>query len=187
MGYRATWDATDQIPQRAVEQGLIDRFGALDTTDGGDSYRYSGSVDWQRTRGNAATRVTAYGLAYDLNLYSNFTFLLDDPENGDQFHQADHRFVTRRQGLRTGGRPDGAAAPCRTTFGAQLRNDSISTVGLYHTAARELIDTTREDDVLQTSGAVFVQNEMAWSPDAQDPRRATCRRLSVRRRRRTTR
>ena len=124
MGYRATWDATDQVPLRAVEQGLVDRFGALDPTDGGDSYRYSGSFDWQRTRGNAATRVTAYGLAYDLNLYSNFTFLLDDPTNGDQFHQADHRFVsgakvTHRRQTRWRGRA------VQNTFGGQLRNDSI--------------------------------------------------------------
>lgn len=163
MGYRATWDATDQVPLRAVEQGLIDRFGAFDTSDGGDSYRYSGSFDWQRTRGNAATKVTAYGIGYDLNLFSNFTFLLDDPENGDQFRQTDHRFVTgakvshRRQG-RWGGRA------VQNTFGAQLRNDSISTLGLYHTVAREVVETTREDAVLQTSGGVFVQNEVAWSP-----------------------
>jgi hypothetical protein len=163
MGYRATWDSTDQVPLRAVEQGLIDRFGALDASDGGDSYRYSGSFDWTRTRGNAATRVTAYGLSYDLNLYSNFTFLLDDAENGDQFHQADHRFVSgarasHRRQTRWGGRA------VQNTFGGQLRNDAISTVGLYHTAARAPIDTTREDDVLQTSGAGFFENETAWSP-----------------------
>ncbi len=163
MGYRATWDATDQVPLRAVEQGLIDRFGALDPTDGGDSYRYSGSFDWTRTRGNAATRVTAYGLDYDLNLYSNFTFLLDDPESGDQFHQADHRFVSgAKVSHRRQARWRGRAV--QNTFGGQLRNDSISTVGLYRTAAREPIDTTREDDVLQTSGAAFFQNETAWSP-----------------------
>ena len=98
--------------------------------------------------------MTAYGIAYDLNLYSNFTFFLDDPDSGDQFHQADHRFVSgakvsHRRQARWGGRA------VQNTFGGQLRNDSISTVGLYHTAAREPIDTTREDDVLQTSGAAF--------------------------------
>ena len=94
MGYRGTWDSTDQIPDRAVADGSINRFGTIDRTDGGDTYRYSGSLEWQRTHGNAATRVTAYGIGYDLNLFSNFTFFLDDPVRGDQFHQADHRFVT---------------------------------------------------------------------------------------------
>ena len=48
MGYRGTWTSTDQIPERAVQSGLIDRFGAVDSTDGGDTYRYSGSFEWQR-------------------------------------------------------------------------------------------------------------------------------------------
>ena len=94
MGYRGTWNSTDQVPRRAVDQGIIGRFGALDPTDGGDTYRYSGSIDWQRAGRNASTKVTAYGIGYDLNLFSNFTFFLDDPEHGDQFHQADHRFVS---------------------------------------------------------------------------------------------
>ena len=94
MGYRAKWNATDQVPLRAIDEGLIDRFGALDPSDGGDTYRYSGTVEWQRARNNATTKIVAYGIGYDLNLFSNFTFFLDDPVHGDQFHQADHRFVS---------------------------------------------------------------------------------------------
>ena len=56
MGYRGTWSSTDQVPRRAVDQGIIGRFGALDPTDGGDTYRYSGSIDWQRAGRNASTR-----------------------------------------------------------------------------------------------------------------------------------
>ena len=93
MGYRGLWNSTDQIPSRAAASGLVGRFGAIDPTDGGDTYRYSGSLEWQRTRGHTATKVTAFGTAYDLNLFSNFTFLLDDPVHGDQFQQADHRFI----------------------------------------------------------------------------------------------
>ncbi len=163
MGYRGTWNSTDQIPLRAVARGMVGRFGALDPTDGGDTYRYSGSLEWQRTRGNASTKVTAYGLGYDLNLFSNFTFFLDDPVHGDQFHQADHRFVTggkvaHRRLTRWGGRP------VQNTFGAQVRNDDITKIGLYHTEARRLIDVTRQDAVLQTSGAIYAQNEIEWSP-----------------------
>jgi len=94
MGYRGTWSSTDQVPQRAIDEGLIGRFGAIDLSDGGNSYRYSGSLEWQRTRGNASTKVTAYGIGYDLNLFSNFTFFLEDPVRGDQFQQADHRFIS---------------------------------------------------------------------------------------------
>jgi hypothetical protein len=162
MGYRGSWNSTDQIPQRAVTEGIIGRFGALDSTDGGDTSRYSGSLDWQRTRGNTATRLTAYGIEYDLNLFSNFTFFLDDPAHGDQFQQADHRFVSgARLSHRRLERWGGHAV--QNTVGVQLRNDDITTIGLYHTQARRLLDTIRQDGVLQTSGAVYAQNEIEWT------------------------
>jgi outer membrane receptor protein involved in Fe transport len=49
------------------------------------------------------------------------------------------------------------------TFGAQVRNDDIGTVGLYHTRGRARLNTVREDDVLQTSSAIFYQNQYQWS------------------------
>ena len=52
----------------------------------------------------------------------------------------------------------------QNTFGAQVRNDDITNVGLYHTEARRLLDTTRQDAVVETSGGVYAQNEIAWTP-----------------------
>ena len=94
MGYHGQWNWTDTVPQRAITNRLIPRFGTLDPTDGGDSYRYSFSGDWQHGSNSTLTKVTAYGIGYDLNLFSNFTFYLDDPVDGDQHEQVDHRFVT---------------------------------------------------------------------------------------------
>jgi outer membrane receptor protein involved in Fe transport len=163
MGYRGTWDSTDQIARRAVDEGLVDRFGTIDTTDGGDSYRYSGSFEWQRTRNNGSVKVTAYGIGYDLNLFSNFTYFLDDPINGDQFHQADHRFVAgAKASYRRLGR--WAGRPMQNIVGISIRNDDITRVALYHTVARHLLDTVREDSVLQTSVAGYAQNETEWTP-----------------------
>jgi outer membrane receptor protein involved in Fe transport len=163
MGYRGTWNATDQVPARAIESGLIGRFGTLDPTDGGSSSRYSGSFELQRTRGNASTKLTAFGIGYDLELFSNFTFFLDDPENGDQFRQADRRFVS---GVKLAHRRLGrwADRPMQNTFGVQIRIDDISNVGLYHTAARTVLETVRQDSVLQTSAGAYAQNETAWTP-----------------------
>jgi hypothetical protein len=163
MGYHGVWDSTDQIPQRAVGEGLIGRFGTLDDTDGGDSYRYSGSLEWQWTRNNASTKLTAFGLAYDLNLFSNFTYFLDDPVNGDQFQQADHRFVSgaRVTHRRLGRWGDRAV---QNSIGVQIRNDDIANVGLYHTAERRRLNTIRQDSVLQTSAVAFAQNETEWTP-----------------------
>jgi hypothetical protein len=163
MGYRGTWDSTDQVPRRAIDDGRIGRYGTIDATDGGDSYRYSGSVEWQRTRNNASTKVSAFGLAYDLNLFSNFTYFLDDPVNGDQFRQADHRFVS---GAKVTHRRLGqwGSRPVQNVVGVQLRHDAIGNVGLYHTVARQPLETIREDRVGQTSAGGFVQNETQWTP-----------------------
>ncbi len=163
MGYRGRWNSTDQVPARAIDEGIINRFGTVDATDGGESYRYSASLEWQRTRGNASTRLIAFGIGYDLNLFSNFTYFLDDPENGDQFRQADHRFVT---GARLSHRRLGrwAGRPVQNTVAVQVRNDNITNVGLYHTRARQALDTVRQDSVLQTSVGAWGQNETEWRP-----------------------
>ena len=163
MGYRGRWDSTDQVPARAISDGRIDRFGTVDASDGGDSYRYSASAEWQRTRNNASTKVSAFGLAYDLDLYSNFTYFLDDPDHGDQFRQADHRFVaggriTHRRLGQWGRRP------VQNVAGVQVRHDAIGNVGLYHTVRRQPLQTIREDAVGQTSAGAFVQNETQWTP-----------------------
>jgi len=165
MGYHGQWNSTDQIPQRAIAEGLVSRFGAIDPTDGGHTYRYSATADWQRASGdgNASTRITAYGIGYDLDLFSNFTYDLNDPVHGDQVEQADHRFVTgakvsHRRVSRWGGRS------VQNTFGVQLRNDDITNVGLYHTQARVRLDTRSQAAVLETAGGAFVQNEINWAP-----------------------
>jgi hypothetical protein len=163
MAYGARWNATDQIPERAVASGSIGRFGALDTTDGGDTHRYSASLEWQRTRGNAATKVSAYGIGYHLDLFSNFTFFLDDPVRGDQFEQTDRRVVsgakvTHRRLERWGRRT------VANTVGVQIRNDDIADVGLFHTQARRRLDGGRHDSVMETGGGVFAQTEIEWSP-----------------------
>ena len=93
MGYSGKWDSTDQVAQRAVDDGVISRFGSLDPTDGGETHRYSLSAEWQRSSATSVTRAVAYGIDYKLNLFSNFTYFLDHPDTGDQFEQADDRNV----------------------------------------------------------------------------------------------
>ncbi len=163
MGYHGTWNATDQVPQRALAEGLVGRFGAIDPTDGGHTYRDSLSMAWQHSTGSALTKVTAYGIAYDLDLFSDFTYFLDDPVHGDQIEQADHRFVT---GVNVSHRRLGRLAghPMQNTVGLQVRNDDITNVGLYHTHARVRLGTTSQDAVLETSAGVYAQNEVQWTP-----------------------
>jgi len=161
MGYKGKWDATDQIPRRAVDDGSLDRFGGIDDTTGGDSQRYSLQAEWHRDNDASATRITAYGFYYDLDLFSNFTYFLDDPVNGDQFEQADRRWVAGLKADHTW-RGELSGRPTETTIGLQSRNDVIRN-GLYHTVARQRLSTTRQDDVLQNSIGLFAQNKTQWA------------------------
>jgi outer membrane receptor protein involved in Fe transport len=161
MGYDGTWNATDQIPQRAVEQGLIDRFGLLDPDLGGKSSRYSLSGTWHRHHDSASTRVSAFAQTYDLELLSNFTYFLDDPLEGDQFLQLDERTVIGA-GAEHQRRSDWSGRALSYGFGADLRMDLIQN-GLFETVGGAPSGTIREDDVDQLMGGLFVDTEVRWN------------------------
>jgi hypothetical protein len=162
MGYWADWKSTDQVPQRAIDSGLITRFGLIDASDQGQENRQMAVADWQRTSGSTSLRATGYAQRNSLNLFSNFTYFLDDPENGDQFEQAERRvtaggrFTYRRLGHVVGRHAESSA-------GVQVRRDWLSPVGLYHTANAARLSTTREDRVGQTMVGLFAQTEIEWS------------------------
>jgi hypothetical protein len=162
MGYWANWDATDQVPARAIASGLIPRFGLLDPSDGGEADRQSFAAEYQRSNGPSSLRATGFVLRNSLNLFSNFTFFLDDPENGDQFEQAEKRAAA---GGRITYRRLGHLLERHTesAIGLQVRRDWLDPVGLYRTAARERLSTAREDEVGQTMAGVYAQTEVEWT------------------------
>src|SRR5947207_12916747 len=149
MGYSAGWNATDQIPKHAVDEGTIGRFGAIDPTDGGRTERYSLSAATTRRFDDGELKLDAYAIRSKLKLFSNFTFFLDDPDNGDQFEQSERRTVygaaaSRRWNLRLGG------FDTVNTVGVQARRDRLDPVGLYATVARQRTSTTQQSEVQQT-------------------------------------
>ena len=162
MGYSADWNATDQIPLRAVESGSLSRFGNVDPTDAGRTSRYSLAFDWLRSGGNGSTRLTAYTLQGGLNLFQNFTYFLENPVDGDQIEQEGRRWVSGAKLVhRRLGSAFGRAA--EHAVGASLRNDAVSTVGLYNTVRRQRSNAIRDDGVDQTSVGLFAQTEVEWS------------------------
>ena len=161
-GYWADWASTDQVAQRAIRGGLIPRLGSLDSTDGGDANRQSLAMELQRSSGPSSIRATGYVLRNSLNLFSNFTYFLDDHENGDQFEQAERRTaVGGRVAYRRLSRLSGRHV--ESAIGVQLRRDWLDPVGLYHTSARQRLSTTREDRVGQTMAGIYAQSEIEWT------------------------
>jgi hypothetical protein len=138
-GYHGKWNSSDQIPITATP--LVGFFGALNPTDGGHSQRYSLQAEWHRERAKSKTKITVYGFYYDLDLFSDFTYYLDDPQKGDQFEQKDKRWVVGLDAHHTIS-SDWFGRKVENTFGLQVRNDWVHN-GLYRTENR--IRTDKND------------------------------------------
>lgn len=151
-GYHATWNATDQVPERAIESGLISRWGNIDPALGGRTTRLG-------LTGNAMlgdTQISAYATWYDFLLTSNFTYFLNDPVNGDEFQQRDRRAIfggSIRHDMAT----TMAGMPVTFTVGADGRWDHIGKIGLYSSVAGVMREAVREDKVDEYSGGAFGQ------------------------------
>ena len=162
MAYKAHWNATDQIPQRAIDLEILkNRFDTVDPTDGGKAHRYSLSSGWIRTGDDASTKVNAYLINNQLDLYSNFTYFLDHPDTGDQFNQPDRR-ITLGVNASHSWRQSLLNRPSETTVGMQLQSDDIHN-GLYDSQARARIRTTREDHVRERSVGIYFQTAIKWN------------------------
>lgn len=158
--YDSSWNATDQIPLRAVQSGLIGRFGAIDPDLGGKTHRYglTGQAHYDHADG-AETDITAYVADYELSLFSDFTYFLEDPVNGDEFEQHDERTYYGASLKHERALSDRV----KLRLGTDLRQDDISDVGLFRTAARQRLSTVRNDSVTETSLAVWGEAEVALS------------------------
>ena len=163
MALQSSWNATDQVPLRAVSSGLLDRFGAVDPTDGGQTSRYSVSGDWSRKFSDGVAKVNAYLVKSQLDLFSNFTYALDNPVNGDQVNQSEHRLLGGLNAERAWVHKL-AGFESETSVGMQLRRDELSPVALYSTEARQRLSTTREDQVREGASALYVSNTTRWLP-----------------------
>ena len=150
--YHATWNSTDQIPQRAIDEGLIGRFGNIDPYLGGETTRIGLTGNGQF----GGAEITLFGLYYRFRLTSNFTYFLDDPIHGDEFQQRDQRGVFGGS-IKRDFAAEIAGMPVTFTLGAETRYDHIGKIGLYHTEHSVRIGTVRQDRVDEYSGALYAE------------------------------
>ena len=163
MAYKNSWNSTDQVPLRAVQSGLIDRFGAIDSTDGGQTSRYSLSYSMRKRTQDSLFEMDAYAVQSSLDLFSNFTYFLDNPDGGDQFNQSERRrmlgFNMSKSWFSNIGGLD-----MRNKVGLQTRYDNVSPVGIYNTIAQQRISTIRQDEVKEASAGLYAENTIQWLP-----------------------
>jgi outer membrane receptor for Fe3+-dicitrate len=157
--HKAQWNASGEIPLRAVNAGMLDRFGAIDPTEGGRTTRATSRLNYHydATAGGRFF-ADAYAQYYRMDLFSNFTFFLNDPVNGDGFLQTDRRVV---YGGATGWRQAGKLMDVESalTAGVQIRVDDLH-ARLGPQMKRTQTGTTTDSDVLEASYSPFVKAEM---------------------------
>jgi outer membrane receptor protein involved in Fe transport len=154
--FKSKWDASGQIPQRAVDSGMITRFGAIDDTEGGNTGRTNILLNYDKyIDKNSFLKNSVFYSNYDFELYSNFTFFLEDTVNGDQIRQKENRAI---YGLNseynrsfTSDKFDG-----NWQVGISLRNDQSQNNELSHTVNRsETLDPMMLGDINETNYAAY--------------------------------
>ena len=157
--HKAQWNGSGQIPLRAVADGTIDRFGAIDPSEGGKTTRATGQLNYHYdTPSGGQFFANAYAQHYQLDLYTNFTFFLNDPVNGDGIVQSDRRVMYGGDfGYKQRGEVFGL--PSIGTIGFQARVDDIH-AKLGTQATRVMTGTTTDSDILEASYAPFIKAEV---------------------------
>ena len=159
LGYGGDWKGSGQIADRAVEQGVIDRFGSLDPTEGGNSTRHQLALLYRlRPNEHSELRALAYVGTYGFNLFSNFTGFLNDAVDGDEIEQVDRRtFFGAKLSYRVVHQLGGVRFD--TTLGVDARHDDVRNQ-LWHTAARQRLDARRDNGMNETLAGVYVSEEV---------------------------
>ena len=156
MAYRSRWTSTDQVPQRLIDSGEIGRYGSLNNTDGGNTRRLSLSGKWFDKGPRGDTQLGVYAIDYRFDLFSDFTYFLNNPVNGDQFEQVDRRQVYGANASHSMANHV-AGLDGLLSVGAQWRGDRIGQVALYNTEARQRLSTVRDDQVSQDLFSAYAQ------------------------------
>lgn len=161
--HKAQWNGSGQIPLRAVADGTLDRFGSIDPSEGGKTTRVTGQLNYHYdTPSGGRFFANAYAQYYQLDLYTNFTFFLNDPVDGDGFVQSDRRVM---YGGDIGYKQHGTilGMPSIGTIGFQTRVDDIH-ASLGTQTQRAPTGITTDSDILEASYAPFIKGEIQPTP-----------------------
>lgn len=159
--FTSRWDASGQIPQRAVDAGIITRFGAIDDTEGGNTSRSSASLKVVKPlTSDTYLKSNLYLVDYDFELYSNFTFWLNNPLRGDQIRQSEsRRMLGGDVSVNHGFNLVGMQGDLKV--GATVRADRVDDVELSRTANRvETLSRVALGDVSELNTGVFTQVDL---------------------------
>ncbi|TDH28890.1 TonB-dependent receptor [Segetibacter sp. 3557_3] len=160
-GFKSKWDASGQIPERAVNNGTIDRFGSIDPSEGGNTERYNANLLITANLSNGYTLTNQlYYTRNIFNLYSNFTFFLNDPVNGDEINQGEKRHLVgytsklARQRFYTN-------TMVSTQYGIGFRYDATKNSFLSNVVKRRFLNYIKSGDINEGNFYAYVQKQLS--------------------------
>jgi len=156
--FNSSWDASGQIPQRSIDDGTLERFGSIDNSEGGHTSRQNASLTYNYFDKNQSFKLQAYASKYDFSLYSDFTFFLNDPINGDEINQQDHRYVS---GVNSEYSIN--AGNSKFSIGGGYRYDDIHNQ-LDHVAKRQFLDEAGLGHVAESNTNIYVKEVYQLAP-----------------------
>ncbi|MBU3823004.1 TonB-dependent receptor [Flavobacteriaceae bacterium XHP0103] len=168
--FTSRWDASGQIPQREVDNGNITRFGAIDDTEGGNTSRTNINLEYHKSvNANTILKTNAFYSHYDFELYSNFTFFLEDPVNGDQIRQKENRDLFGFNSALTHYTYLGNT-PLKLVGGIGLRYDRTEGSELSKTLNRTTtLNNVQLGDINQTNMSAYVNAEFEFGKFRVNP------------------
>jgi hypothetical protein len=161
--FKSNWNASGEIPARAVRAGALGRFDAVDNTEGGKTERHNLNLQYNWADAQQSFNAQAWFSYYRFDLFSNFTFFMNDPVNGDEIEQTDKRilggsYLNYRRNYNVFG------LPMETLVGFSSRSDRAN-VGLFNAVQRQRLGSTADSLVKQHNLAWYAQQEIrpfAW-------------------------
>ncbi len=163
LAYYNDWTANDQIPERALRQKILGYFDTVDPTNGGRMRRFGATWNLWHEGHLGSFGATLFGYYSDLDLYSNFTFFLENPLLGDQIYQKDRRLVSGISLNWSKGFELPGGIGTQFSAGAQLRHDWIPTLQLGKSFRRNIYRIVRSDEVQETALGFYAQNRTSWT------------------------
>ncbi len=163
--FTSKWNHSGQIPDRAVKSGLISFFGAIDNTEGGQTSRSNLNAEiLTNTSKGGLIKNQFFYTNYNFELYSNFTFFLEDTINGDQIKQKELRNLFGYNGSYS--MPNNILdKKADLTIGVQYRQDFTKNTELSHTLNRAtVIDPIKLGDISEANWGGYLDENISLSP-----------------------
>jgi len=161
MHFNSSWNASGQIPQRAVDQGLIGRFGAIDSNEGGKTDRTNINLKFDHYLSpDTWLKTNAFYSNYNFELYSNFTFFLNDPVNGDQIKQKESRNILGLESV-LHKKYNLSGSDLGLQAGVGFRYDMVDSLELSHTADRmDVLERLKLGNVDELNSYAFLSAQI---------------------------